>query len=35
MIYGLLADTVLVLHLLFIVFVILGGLLVLRQPRLA
>lgn len=35
MMYGLLADGVLVLHLLFIVFVVAGGLLVLRWPRLA
>ncbi len=33
--YRLLADAVLVLHLAFIVFVVLGGLLVLRWPRLA
>lgn len=35
MLYRLLADGVLVLHLLFILFVVLGGLLVLRFPRLA
>jgi hypothetical protein len=35
MIYTLLADLVLVAHLAFIVFVALGGLLVLRRPRLA
>jgi hypothetical protein len=35
MIYRLLADAVLLLHLAFIVFVILGGLVVLRHPRLA
>lgn len=35
MIYGLLADLVLVFHFGFIVFVILGGLLALRWPRLA
>jgi hypothetical protein len=33
--YSLLADLVLVLHLLFIVFVTAGGLLVLRRPKLA
>jgi hypothetical protein len=33
--YSLLADAVLIAHLLFILFVILGGLLVLRWPRLA
>lgn len=33
--YGLLADLVLVVHLLFILFVAAGGLLVLRWPRLA
>ncbi|MGE0651131.1 MAG: DUF2784 family protein, partial [Alphaproteobacteria bacterium] len=35
MIYGLLADVIVVLHLAFIVFVVLGGFLVLRWPRLA
>lgn len=35
MIYGLLADLVLVLHVGFILFVILGGLLALRWPRTA
>ncbi len=35
MIYSLLADLLLVLHLLFIVAVVLGGFLVLRWPRLA
>lgn len=35
MLYRILADGVLVLHLAFIVFVVLGGLLVLRWPRLA
>lgn len=35
MIYRLLADVVLVLHLGFVVFVVLGGLLVLRWPRIA
>lgn len=35
MIYRLLADAVLVLHLGFILFVVLGGFLVLRRPRLA
>lgn len=35
MLYRLLADGVLVLHLLFILFVVLGGLLVLRFPQLA
>ncbi len=35
MTYRLLADAVLVLHLAFILFVVLGGLLVLRAPRLA
>ena len=35
MIFRLLADAVLVLHLGFILFVVLGGFLVLRQPRLA
>jgi Protein of Unknown function (DUF2784) len=35
MIYRFLADAVLVLHLGFILFVVLGGLLVLRRPRLA
>lgn len=35
MIHRLLADAVLVLHLGFILFVVLGGLLVLRRPRLA
>lgn len=34
MVYQLLADAVLVLHLLFILFVVLGGLLVARLPRL-
>lgn len=33
--HGLLADAVLVLHLAFILFVVLGGFLVLRYPRLA
>lgn len=33
--YSLLADAVLIAHLLFILFVMLGGLLVLRWPRLA
>jgi Protein of Unknown function (DUF2784) len=35
MIYGLLADVVLVAHLGFVLFVVLGGLLVLRHPRIA
>lgn len=35
MLYRILADGVLVLHLAFIIFVVLGGLLVLRWPRLA
>ena len=35
MIYRALADLVLVVHLAFVVFVVLGGLLVLRWPRLA
>ena len=35
MIYGLLADLVVVLHLAFVVFVVLGGLLVLWKPRIA
>jgi len=35
MIYSLLADTILVVHLLFVLFVILGGLLCLRWPRVA
>jgi hypothetical protein len=35
MIHRLLADAVLVLHLAFILFVVLGGFLVLRRPRLA
>lgn len=35
MMYGLLADTIVVLHLAFIVFVIGGGFLALRWPRLA
>ena len=35
MLYRILADATVVLHLLFIVFVLLGGLLVLRWPRLA
>ncbi|HKO15865.1 MAG TPA: DUF2784 domain-containing protein [Gemmatimonadaceae bacterium] len=35
MIYRLLADAVLVLHALFVAFVVLGGLLVLRWPRAA
>lgn len=35
MIYRTLADLVLVVHLAFVVFVVLGGLLVLRYPRLA
>ena len=34
MVFSILADGVLVLHLLFIVFVVLGGLLVLRMYRL-
>jgi hypothetical protein len=34
-IYSLLADAVLVVHLLFVLFVILGGLLCLRRPRVA
>jgi hypothetical protein len=33
--YRLLADTVLVLHFAFVAFALLGGLLVLRQPRIA
>lgn len=33
MLYGLLADLVLFLHLAFVLFVVLGGLLVLRWPR--
>jgi len=33
--YGVLADVVLVVHLGFVLFVVLGGLLVLRWPRLA
>ncbi len=33
--YRLLADLVVVLHVLFVAFVVLGGLLVLRWPRLA
>lgn len=35
MIYRLLADLVLIVHLAFIVFVVLGGILVLRRPRVA
>lgn len=35
MIYRILADVVLILHLAFVLFVVLGGLLVLRWPRLA
>jgi hypothetical protein len=35
LIYGALADAVLVLHLGFVLFVVLGGLVVLRWPRLA
>lgn len=35
MLYRTFADTVLVIHLLFIVFVLVGGLLVLRWPKLA
>lgn len=35
MIYRALADLVLVIHLAFVLFVVLGGLLVLRRPRLA
>lgn len=35
MIYRIAADTVLVLHLVFILFVVLGGFMVLRRPRLA
>ena len=35
MLYGILADATVAAHLLFIVFVLLGGLLVLRGPRLA
>ena len=35
MIYRILADLVLIVHLAFIVFVILGGILVVRKPRLA
>jgi hypothetical protein len=35
MVYRLLADLVVVLHLLFVAFVVLGGLAVLRWPRLA
>ncbi|HEY8550184.1 MAG TPA: DUF2784 domain-containing protein, partial [Vicinamibacterales bacterium] len=35
MLFGLLADIVLVLHAAFIVFVVLGGLLVARWPRMA
>ena len=35
MIYRVLADLVLVIHLAFVLFVVLGGLLVLRWPRLA
>jgi len=35
LIYRALADLVLVVHLLFVAFVVLGGLLVLRRPRLA
>jgi hypothetical protein len=33
--YSLLADMVMLLHLLFVLFVVLGGLVVLRRPRLA
>ena len=33
--YGVLADVVLAAHFLFVLFVVLGGLLVLRWPRLA
>jgi len=33
--YGLLADLVLLVHLVFVLFVVLGGLLVLRWPRMA
>ena len=33
--YGLMADAVLVLHLAFIIFVLVGGIAVLRWPRLA
>lgn len=35
MIYDLLADAVLLVHLAFVLFVVLGGLLVLRRPRVA
>ena len=35
MLYRILADVVLVLHLCFVLFVVLGGLFVLRRPRLA
>ena len=35
MLYRALADTVVVIHIAFVLFVILGGLLVLRRPRLA
>ena len=35
MVYGLLADVALVAHVVFVVFVVLGGLLVLRWPRVA
>jgi hypothetical protein len=35
MLFRLLADTVLLLHLAFVAFVLFGGLLVLRQPKLA
>ena len=35
MLYGLLADLVLIAHLAFVAFVVLGGFLVLRWPRLA
>ncbi len=35
MVYDVLADAVLILHLCFILFVVLGGLLVLRWPRIA
>ena len=33
--YGFLADVVVILHLIFVLFVVLGGLLVLRWPRVA
>ena len=35
MLYGLLADLVVILHLVFVLFVLLGGLLVLRRPTVA